>query len=210
MSHSLGRRGTAPPPALGVPPHAVLFTPTVARAPLATGARREFFRGLRVRRGLAGMLRASPSAALLLCAGGPLAAQDSVTARGSHAIAGGVGLDAGLLGVKYARRFASAPLDASLGLGLAGVSPAVHWRAVGRGAWSVYTGGGALYAPIETPLTSAGTVLGFLALGVRYWPVEKRGLYLTMAAEPMTVLTGGTEGGERAGVVLRAQVGVAF
>lgn len=146
-----------------------------------------------------------------LLVGDPADGQQRRIGSADSAVTAGLGLDGGLIGLKYVRRLGPAPpLEASLGLGFVGVAPGLVWRVAERGSWSGYASAAVLYSPWESLLTGKGSTMAVGGLGVQRWPTQSTGVYLNAGVEPYAPLGGTFEDGEAAGVAVRVQVGWAF
>lgn len=142
---------------------------------------------------------------------GPAAGQQRSDASAEAAVAAGLGLDAGLIGLKYVRRLAPVlPLEGSAGVGAVGVALGLVWRLAEKGDWSAYGSAGGLYSPWENPLTGEGSAMAVAGLGVQRWPTGAAGLYFNAGIEPYLPISGTFEGGDQAGIAARLQVGWAF
>lgn len=145
----------------------------------------------------------------MLC--GPAAGQQISDTSADAAVAAGLGLDAGLIGLKYVRRLDPAlPLEGSAGVGAVGVALGLVWRLAERGDWSAYGSAGALYSPWDNPLIGEGSATAVAGLGMQRWPTGAAGLYLNAGIEPYLPMSGTFEGGDQPGIAARLQVGWAF
>ncbi len=140
--------------------------------------------------------------------------KDSTDFYSSKVLAIGMGVETGLMGIKYSVWSRNSSFIYGVGLGFEGVIPQVQYRVLEYGNFVFYAAGFVWYNPWGFLLTSSGSIVLSAGLGIQRWASRETGsgIYLNLGASPIYQVVGMHEGGSEKflGIAPNFQVGVSW